>query len=43
MRDNIAMDSIMNFNEELAEEKAARVDYCGTKVSLATMRNYVKE
>jgi hypothetical protein len=43
MRDNIARDSSMNFNEELAEFKAARVDYCGTKVSLATMRNYVKE
>ncbi len=43
MTANIARDSSMNFDEELAEFKAARVDYCGTKVSLATMRNYVKE
>jgi hypothetical protein len=33
----------MNFDEELAEFKAVRADYCGTKVSLATMRNYGKE
>ena len=45
MTANIARDSSMNFDEEeeLAEFKAVRSDYCGTKVSLATMRNYGKE
>ena len=43
MTANIARDSSMNFDEELAEFKTVRADYCGTKVSLATMRNYGKE
>jgi hypothetical protein len=44
MTANIARDSSMNFDEEeLAEFKAVKADYCGTKVSLATMRNYGKE
>lgn len=43
MTANIARDSSMNFDEKLAEFNAIRADYCGTKVSLATMRKYGKE
>lgn len=44
MTANIASDSSMNFDEEeLGEFKTVRADYCGTKVSFATMRNYGKE